>query len=318
MKDQQPYHKNIVLLLQLATSLVLIGRGWEHFVGDPAYHAFFWNHTLFGWFIEGILGIEWNDFLTNTVYDDRLLIVQHTVGGILLVLALVIWIPTKNQSITTKSLASATSLLLILSLFKTIDHFRTIGQFIEQLSQIACPAILLLFLTQRIQLSNIQFIIKIIIGLTFIGHGLYAIGYYAQPPVFIKMIRSTIACDYATAQIILYIIGALDIIAALLLFVPNKRIQQIALVHIIAWGFITAFGRFFGNVNYNHFWFTAQQFWHLSAFRMVHGILPLVLSLLMKPLLKGFLERPSHRSMQITLKGPKTQLKTIPLIKTKS
>lgn len=306
MMNQSPYRKNIILILQIATSLVLIGRGWEHFIGDPAYHAFFWNHTLFGWFIEGILGIEWNNFLTNTVYDDRLLAFQHIIGATLLTLAALIWIPIKNRKLTSYTLLSTTLLLLILSTFKTLDHFATIGQFIEQLSQITCPLLLLLFCREDFSLPKIQTLLKVIIALTFIGHGLYAIGFYPQPPVFIKMIRGTTACEYATAQIILYFVGALDIIAALLLFFPNKRIQQLALGHIILWGFITAFGRFFGSVNYNHFWFTTQQFWHLSAFRMVHGLLPLVLFLLPQSFLR------------IKLRG--TPLKTIPLIplKTKS
>ena len=140
--NQSPYRKNIILILQITTSLVLIGRGWEHFIGDPAYHAFFWNHTLFGWFIEGILGIEWNNFLTNTVYDDRLLAFQHIIGATLLTLAALIWIPIKNRKLTSYTLLSTTLLLLILSTFKTLDHFATICQFIEQLSQITCPLLL--------------------------------------------------------------------------------------------------------------------------------------------------------------------------------
>ena len=270
-------NRELTLLLKLATFSILFGRAWEHFMYDPPYHTFFWDYNYTGWFIEGVLNINWNTFLTTPDYDNNLHLIQLAIGFVFLCTSISVWFYSGQEKGINILLLTSTILMFFLGLITMKDHEQQFGQLLEMSIQITTPAILYSFLKNELSLDRLIQATKIIVSLTFIGHGLYAIGFYYQPPDFVKMIRSTTSMSYENALISLKLIGALDILAGILLFVPNKRILKICLIHIILWGFITALGRLAGNINYNHFWFTFKQLWHLSMFRLSHGIIPLFL-----------------------------------------
>lgn len=269
---------HIELYLRIAAFAVLLGRAWEHIFFNPPIHALLWNHNLTGWFIEGVLGIAWNDFLTTPGYDDVTTIFTQGIGIFYASMAILcLFSEFKSKAIQGLTLFSA-FLLTVLSFMEMLDKFTTWGQLFEHSCQALAPVLLLLFLRSAIlSRANLILLLKVIVALTFIAHGLYAIGFYKQPSVFVHMIRNTTGLSYATTIVLLKGIGLADIIGGLLLFYPNKRIVKIAVLHLVFWGFITAFGRTLGLLNWDQFTLSFQQSWYQTLYRLPHGFIPLAL-----------------------------------------
>src|SRR5690606_18123341 len=112
---------------------------------------------------------------------------------------------------------------------------------LEHSSQIFAPIILLLFIYRSVENERIVFFAKVLIALTFIFHGFYALGIYPVPGKFIDMLISVFGVSEQTAKSLLFLAGTMDILICALIFFP--RFQKPALIYAVAWGFITALAR---------------------------------------------------------------------------
>jgi hypothetical protein len=72
----------------------------------------------------------------------------------------------------------------------------------------------------------------VLIACTFIGHGVFAIGYHGIPDNFMQMTTRILGISAVTAEQFLFIIGMLDIAAALLIF-ASGRWQKAGLIYMI-------------------------------------------------------------------------------------
>lgn len=270
---------NYELIIRVAAFSVLWGRAWEHWFFNPPVHAIFWNYDLVGWFVEGVLNIPWNDFLTTPSYDHVIITITQGIGWVYGITALSCLLYNGRSKWFKTLLIVSTILLVILAVMETLDKFNAVAQFFEHTSQFTAPFLVYLLTRNPNSINYTRLIVflKTVVALTFIAHGLYAIGFYKQPSIFIKMIRSVLGTSYESTVVILKLIGAFDIIAGLLLFISNGRIVKIVLVHLIAWGFITALGRVFGITNWEQFGTSFSQLWFQTTYRLPHGLLPLAL-----------------------------------------
>lgn len=122
---------------------------------------------------------------------------------------------------------------------------------------------------------------RILCSLTFLGHGLFAVGLDRDFTNFIPMTTYLTGLDAKGAETFLTVFGILDLVAAVLVFAKNDFIKP-ALWYMIAWGLITAFARifFFAGTDLaypldNGFLLGILQ----TAIRLVHGLVPLWLLL---------------------------------------
>ncbi|MEO0731962.1 MAG: hypothetical protein AAFZ52_03935 [Bacteroidota bacterium] len=85
--------------------------------------------------------------------------------------------------------------------------------------------------------------LRLLIALTFVGHGLYALGFHPVPAHFILMTQAGLGVGEETARNLLFVVGWLDILAALLLVIPSPKTQKLALYWIIPWAILTTLAR---------------------------------------------------------------------------
>ena len=103
------------------------------------------------------------------------------------------------------------------------SHLTQGGIWLEQASHLVLPwaCISLLPYSQSSE-KRTQFLIRSGISLTFIGHSLYVIGFYPIPDDFLIMSMKILMISELEASQFLMCIGCLDLIAALLIWIPNS------------------------------------------------------------------------------------------------
>jgi hypothetical protein len=165
--------------------------------------------------------------------------------------------------------------MVFLSYLIMLDKGSYYGLFFEHAIQIIIPV---LFAATYLNLFNInKYInyIKAAIALTFIGHGLFAVGFYPVPGGFVEMVISTFKISEESAYIFLRIAGILDFSAAIFLFIPKT--QFIALSFMAFWGIVTAFARTVAHIDSELFIMSTSQWIHETLYRLPHGLVPLFL-----------------------------------------
>ena len=116
---------------------------------------------------------------------------------------------------------------------------------------------------------------KVAIALTFICHGLYAVGYYPSPGNFIDMTINILPINEKMAFIFLHIMGLFDFMVALAIFFPS--VAKTSLLWAFIWGTSTALARVFANVDFDFFWASFHQWTPQTLYRLPHGFIPLIL-----------------------------------------
>lgn len=263
---------NAKSVLGLSVSLMFLGRAIQHLFLQVSYNDIFWNQELFGSVVNLFWGVTWNDFLTNLVIQAQLDLFVRGIGVVFLIGSIApFFVQYKWARI---SVLSCVGLLLPQLWFHFVGLWYNWAMLFEFSAQLMVS---LLFLMVG---ANNEKWVKcglVTIVLTFVCHGLYAVGLFPVPQKFVAMTIRTFHCNREAALMFLRIAGVLDFIVATLLFVPNKRVVKLALLYMVVWGFATAFARW-----YTHFyWFDAWRstFQWISAFliRTPHFLIPLAL-----------------------------------------
>jgi hypothetical protein len=146
---------------------------------------------------------------------------------------------------------------------------------------------ILILMHTRLAVSRLPIVLgRLAIAGTFIGHGLYAMGYYPVPGNFVDMVIIHLGVGESTARQLLFGMGCLDLFVAAGMVLPF-RFARPFLVYAMVWGGITALARFrFGfdmtQSDFGATWFVPEILW-----RAPHAALPLWV-LLMGPV-KGLL-----------------------------
>jgi len=169
---------------------------------------------------------------------------------------------------------------LALSLF--IGKGFQIGQWIEYSLQFCTPIFLLYYFQNDTISKKYILFLKIATAFTFIGHGLYATGYYPRPGNFVDMMIKGFGTTQSQSEMLLNVAGYLDLIAAGLLFIPIKRFYKIALIYIIIWGFLTTLARVYANFNPGLGWYSLKQWLPEMLMRFPHFLIPAVLFFIQK------------------------------------
>jgi len=265
--------------LQLACFAVLLGRGWQHLAESPPYREFLWNEQLLRGIVEGWFGTDWGAYVTNPRVDATITVIEKVVGIFLLLSAAVVAAMRLLPKSLLRVILWLDSLyLILLAALYFIGKGYFIGQFLEYSLQFLSPLFLLFAWQNRRQISpRLLFVLKIATAITFTAHGLYALGYYPRPGYFTAMTMKGFGFSEAGAVTFLYWVGVLDIVFAVLLFVPLRRVQYVALTYIIVWGFLTTMARVYANF-YPDFWLQSILQWlpH-TLYRMPHFLIPIVI-----------------------------------------
>jgi hypothetical protein len=278
--------KKTGFLILLSCSLVLLGRGYQYIFWDTPIRALMWHQD---WMepVVNLFGVEWTDYASSPFVDKSLNVFSRVCGWLFLLTSLLVWFYHKFEKLVTALLKISFGVLLFIFLLDFKDQFFRIGYFIEHSIQLFSPLIFLWYKKGTFE-HKYTYVIQCLTALTFIGHGLYAIGYYPHPGEFIDYFYYVIKFDEQMAKKALMIIGIVDIIFSIVLFLPTSYLERhfhaykLFLYYFIVWGFLTAFVRIITGFSMSITSDTIHQELYKTVFRLSHGILPLVLFLVLK------------------------------------
>lgn len=268
--------KHLLLILRLSCLCLFAGRAWQHIVWDAPFRVFFWDEGLLKPIIEPLFQISWDSYATSTANDTALTRLSQVVGFFYAACALLCIAPLSVLKRFRFLLPLASASLAFLAFLYSKDKFYEIGMFIEYASQFLAP----LFLYSYSLCSNedelpaprILLIMKLSIALTFVGHGLYAAGFYPVPGTFIDMTINMLGVSQGVAVKFLFVAGIMDFLVGALVFVP--RFDRYALLYAAVWGLLTSLARTTGYFDSHMILASLNQWFPETIMRMPQAGIP--------------------------------------------
>jgi hypothetical protein len=264
---------NSTKILTIFLFLLLAGRFYQFAFLEPPFRAFLLNTSFMAPFIEGVLGIEWNDWVTNPVYESRVNLLLTILAWVLGIFTLSIpfYKIKRVNKLMPFILICASVILLITSFGYYWDKSIQIGQFWEYSLQFGLPLLFLLVIRSKEKIAF--YLAKFFCSVTFIAHGLYAIGFYPVPGEFVHMSSRLLSITDEPAKSFLFVAGIIDFVFALAIWIP--KIQKTALLYGVLWGFATASARFFAFYYPQYMAISLHQSVFEMLVRLPHGAVPL-------------------------------------------
>lgn len=278
----------LILLLKLGMASYLFSRGMLYLTFDSPIRALLWSEAIVSPFVQ-LWGLTWQDYAN--VSDALARILEKCVGLYFIFAAgLCFYIKAGAVSFWQKRVFHALAYFTTLHIFLkylALDHELPIV--LEYVLQGFSPLIFLAFLNKssptedqgKFNLSQYKVsATRVLISACFIGHGLYAAGWPYQSVKFVRMLSGTFFIDFEIAAAIVQGIGIIDIMLGIIIFI--KAFEQVSLIHMAFWGFVTAGSRIVSQVIVPWEW----SHWHLwsleTSVRLIHGVLPLFLFLYLR------------------------------------
>jgi len=277
---QKPLFDKMFILLQIAVVAVFVGRAWQHIYWDAPYRVLLWDEDWMKLIIQGIFGMQWEEYVTSLTIDRGIQGFIRATGGFYIVCAFAAVFIRQWKQIAVAILYAGAGSLVILAILYCKDKFFHLGQFLEYTLQWSSPIFLILWYQQQEGSKRLLFVMKLAIALTFICHGLYAVGYYPRPGDFMQMTMGILKMEEPDAGYFLKTVGILDFIASVLLFVPGKT-SKIALWYCVIWGLATTLARIWTPLALGtSFENILLQSLHESLYRFPHFLIPLAVLVL--------------------------------------
>jgi len=265
------------LLTRLAAVAVFLGRAWQHLRWDAPYRDLLWDEKWMGGIISLFGYSDWESFVTDPATDRAIQLLIQGIGWMYVLCALAaVFILRLGKPARWIVRVGGVSLVILAALY-TKEKFYFIGQFLEYTLQWSTPFFLAAFAAQNSITGRQVFILKIAAALTFICHGLYAVGYYSRPELFLTMVINILGVGNENAMLFLDLAGSLDFVCSVLLFVPWKRVNLISAAYLCFWGFMTTIARVWAFVHWEFLGSGLEQWLHESTYRFPHFLMPMVL-----------------------------------------
>lgn len=274
----RPFRTREILALQFLVCCLFLGRAYQGIFFDLPLRAFFWDESLLSGIVTTLTGDSWHRYVTNQSVDSNGMV--NTIGwslGIFWLLCAVLVVLFKQQRAWMRWVFYiASGSLACLALLYWKEKFMAVGQLFEYASQVSAPVILVYVVLNGANSPRFRLALKAVVATTFVCHGLYAVGYYPQPGLWIQWCTDTfhLSTD-GEAQTFLKVMGILDFVAAALLFFRPTFAP--AVWYCIIWGFMTALARVWSNFYLEFPWNSLHHWSYQTLVRLVHGGLPLLL-----------------------------------------
>lgn len=272
-------NKKLELFLKFIVFSILISRAYQHIFWDVPYRTVFWCEPYFRNIVENTFKTPWEKYVSPEV-DIVFKKIIKTIGLYFLSISILIWFITKENINKLKYFILPLFIWQFFILYcVTKESFFHIGMFLEHAIQVGAPFILY-FYFKGIEAKKIILYSKLLIGLTFFCHGLYAFGYYPVPGGFVDMTLNITHITEEQARTFLKIIGFIDFIIFPMLF--WKKATYLALYYCIIWGILTALARIIANWQPAFYLDILHQYTFETTIRLCHGLFPLFIYFLIK------------------------------------
>lgn len=272
----------LLSILQIAVVAVFLGRAWQHLRWDAPYRDLLWDEQWMGWLVRTIGYTDWQAYVTDPATDAAIEAFIKGMGVWYVICALAaVFIRRLGRPARWVVRIGGVTLIFLAALY-TKEKFFSIGQFFEYSLQWSSPFFLAAFVRQQTIYQRQVILLKVAIALTFICHGLYAIGYYPRPEMFQTMVINILQVSNDQAKRFLDMAGILDFVGAAALFIRWKKVHLFALAYLTFWGFMTTIARPWAFVYWEFLASGLSQWLHESVYRLPHVLIPLALLLWLK------------------------------------
>ncbi|MEM7246335.1 MAG: hypothetical protein AAF533_13380 [Acidobacteriota bacterium] len=269
--------RGVLRLLRLGVVAVFLGRAWQHLRWDAPFRALLWNQDLMETPVRLVLGMSWREWAGSLAVDQGITLSIRGFGVLYLACGLLALIVRPGWRLAQAVLVAGGLGLSGLALLYWKDHLRHGAQLIEYSSQWAVVFLLLVALHHGVSSKGFLLALRLAIVGTFLGHGLYAIGWYETPGHYVTMIMTATGLAEPASVGLLRTAGVADVVACVLLFVPQRQLQLAALLYCTAWGFLTALARTWCHFSLDFALASLDQWLFETVLRLPHGLLPLAL-----------------------------------------
>lgn len=260
-------------ILRLATVLLFAGRAWQHLFWDAPFRALLWDQGIMEGIILSLRGGTWQEFVTSESTDRFIQTLMLVFGLFYSGMAMLSLFVSKGMKKLTWLYVLSSFFLAFLAFLYCKEKFYHLGQFFEYAIQILLPVLFIYTATGRIERSRLNIFLKASIALTFSAHGLYAIGFYPQPGVFIDMVIQVFNMSEPHVKSFLMVAGVLDFVISILIFIP--RLSRYALMYAVAWGGLTALARTWAYFDIDFVMQSLHQHLYQTIYRIPHMLVPL-------------------------------------------
>lgn len=256
-----------------------MGRAYQCIFWDIPIRSLLWHEDWMTAVVSGGLGLTWEEYLKH---PDANQVIQRIVImlGIVLLFCAIVALANFKKGFTRLSAYTSFLILIFIAFLYHLEKFQTAGQFFEYSLQFMTPLIFWFYVKNGIT-NQWVLLLKICVALTFVSHGLYALGFYPVPSNFVSMTMHILPVNQATAISILLLAGILDLIFSVGLFLKGWVFKG-SVLYCIVWGGLTTAARILANVDFSMFGRTMHQWWFESMYRLPHFIIPIVLYLVWK------------------------------------
>lgn len=273
----------VLWLLRLSAFLIFIGRAYQFLFWDAPFRAILWDEDLLSPIIEGIFNTPWEEYVTSMAVDSWIQNTIKAVGGIFAIASVGAWlINMKNYKWWRIPIILGIIGLTLLAIAIVKDKNLDLFQFFELSIQIGTPTLLLLYFRKGFTIKHLELGLKVIIALTFIPHGLFAMGLIYLPGTFIDMTIKILGINEDAATQFLFVVGLLDLILSIAIFIP--KIDRYFLAYAALWGFATALARIVSGYDPNFLALSFNLHLHTTIYRLPHGLIPLAALFIVAPI----------------------------------
>ncbi|MCH2234803.1 MAG: hypothetical protein MK078_11190 [Crocinitomicaceae bacterium] len=235
----------------------------------------------------------------DQTFIDHTPLIAVKICGIILIAAAIILLVYKHvkRTFVVPAIIIASAVLSLHSIIAAWYSSFPFAQMIEHSLQLGTPIVLIRLIYTPDRIDSSYKVLLCLSVLTFVGHGLFALGIPEIPHSFLKLTSSIIGLNPEYSSYFLAVFGILDLIMLALLFkIPNIPIKRILIGYMIIWGGITTLSRVTsGMISYNLFSEDLLKMFTHTLYRIVHFIIPMVLFLILKRVhLKEFQHKVSN------------------------
>ncbi len=270
----------VIKLFKITTFFVFTGRAYQLIFWDAPYRSLLWDQKLISPILE-FFNFDWQSYaisLENDFYIQCLI----QLNGVFFLICAILCVIVKSSSlkIIKTSLIFGGFLLVFLALLEAKSKSYIFTMFFEHTIQFSLPFIMLYYLKYK-QLCKLITPLKVIIALTFLCHGLYALGTLLPLPAsFVTITMTILGTTEETSIRLLFIAAILDFSIVIGLFIT--KIDKYILLYAFFWGLVTAFARTWSALIHSFSLLTFHQTFYETVFRLSHGLVPLILYYILK------------------------------------
>jgi hypothetical protein len=256
---------------------VFLGRAWQHLRWDAPYRDLLWDEKWMGGLVSLLGYPDWESYVTDPATDQLIQLLIQGTGWFYLLCGIAALLITRLGKAGRWILFLGGISLMLLAALYAKEKFNFIGQFLEYTLQWSSPFFLAAFARQSTVTPRQVQLLKVAIALTFVCHGLYAVGYAPRPETFQTMVINILGVSNDTAIHFLNLAGILDFLFAFAIFLPWRKVTIPALAYLAFWGFMTTIARVWAFVYWEFLGSGLAQWLHESVYRIPHFLVPLAL-----------------------------------------